>query len=310
MTLHLLRYDLSICRLGPRDLLPDWFEGSGLSTVFRGPEELSILCESRLVPPSVSQEAGWCALKLAGTQPFTLTGVLNSILAPLAEAEVSILAVSTFDTDYVLIKREQLETALLALGDDFQIRYGETDLPVAYPLETPRLFLRRLRLADRDAVFSYAGNRDNTLHMAWATHENAEDTLRFLKLEEENALFGRQYNWGIVEKRTGALVGTVGISRLDPENGSGELGFILHRDLWGRGYAAEAAERVIRFGFVTVGLEKIDAYCFLNNEASRRVLAKLGMRYLGVESVTTLRDDSPRPSHHFELLSADVSPAS
>lgn len=305
MTLHLLPLELTICRLDPTEKVPSWAEPSALLSLFRGSDELSIICESRLVPAAVSREEGWCAFKLAGQQPFTLTGVLSSILTPLAAAEVSILAVSTFDTDYVLVKREQLEAAATALTGDFDLRYKETDLPVALPLETERLTLRGLRRTDEAAIFAYAGNRENTTHMAWLTHRSPEDSGRYLRLEEENALVGRQYNWGVVEKKSGQLIGTAGISRLDAQAESGELGFILHRSRWGVGYAGEAAEAVLRFAFETVGLKRVDAYCFVENDRSRRVLDKLDMRYLGVKSVTTLREERPRRSHHYELLAEE-----
>ena len=68
------------------------------------------------MPDGALAERGWVALKLEGPFPFTMTGVLASFLQPLAEAQIPIFAISTFDTDYVLIKRESLEQAVAALG--------------------------------------------------------------------------------------------------------------------------------------------------------------------------------------------------
>ena len=68
------------------------------------------------MPEGAIAERGWVALKLEGPFPFSTTGVLASFLQPLADAEIPIFAISTFDTDYVLIKRQNLEQAIAALG--------------------------------------------------------------------------------------------------------------------------------------------------------------------------------------------------
>jgi uncharacterized protein len=78
-------------------------------------EEWSLVCESRLLPPGVKHESGWAAFKLHGPFDFTLTGILSAVLGPLRDAGVGIFALSTFDTDYVLVGRRQLETARAAL---------------------------------------------------------------------------------------------------------------------------------------------------------------------------------------------------
>jgi len=84
--------------------------------VVRTGDELSIVCAEDRIPDGVRAERGWLALKLEGPFPFVMTGVLASFLQPLAEAEIPIFAISTFDTDYVLIKPEHLEAAVEALG--------------------------------------------------------------------------------------------------------------------------------------------------------------------------------------------------
>ena len=77
------------------------------------------------MPDGALAERGWVALKLEGPFPFTMTGVLASFLQPLAEAQIPIFAISTFDTDYVLIKRENLEQAVVVLGAAGHEKVGE-----------------------------------------------------------------------------------------------------------------------------------------------------------------------------------------
>lgn len=77
--------------------------------------EVSLVCEEALVPAGAKFEGGWVALKLHGPFDFTLTGILAAVLEPLRHAGVGIFALSTFDTDYVLVKVERLQDALAAL---------------------------------------------------------------------------------------------------------------------------------------------------------------------------------------------------
>ncbi len=99
--------------------MPEWAAGGEFFCVMRTADELSIVCpETRIATAheGVLVEGGWVALKLEGPFPFAMTGVLASFVQPLAEEGIPIFALSTFDTDYVLIKSENLEGALEALG--------------------------------------------------------------------------------------------------------------------------------------------------------------------------------------------------
>ncbi len=89
----------------------------------RTDQELSIVCEESAAPPGASVEAGWRAFRLAGPLPFDATGVLLSVVGPLAEARVPVFALSTHDTDYVLVKDADAEAArkfLTGAGFEFE----------------------------------------------------------------------------------------------------------------------------------------------------------------------------------------------
>lgn len=116
MRLSVLGGVLAICRLKADEPLPGWFADSGpLAAVTRTADELSIICSDDAVPDGVRVERGWRALKAHGPFAFTLTGVLASLLVPLDKADVPILAVSTFDTDYVLVPGPRLADGVQAL---------------------------------------------------------------------------------------------------------------------------------------------------------------------------------------------------
>ncbi len=106
---------LALCRFEPDSQVPAWAIRGSFSSVTRTAEELSILCEAGLVPASVPSENDWACLKIAGLIPLTQTGVLAAFIAPLSERGIAIFTISTFDTDYVLVRESSLDTALAAL---------------------------------------------------------------------------------------------------------------------------------------------------------------------------------------------------
>jgi hypothetical protein len=85
-------------------------------SVTRTADELSVVCPEGCVPPGVAREGGWRALEVEGPLDFALTGVLLSVAAPLARAAVPIFALSTYDTDYVLVREDRLEDAVRSLA--------------------------------------------------------------------------------------------------------------------------------------------------------------------------------------------------
>lgn len=117
LKLSVLEERMSVCRLDSASEIPDWTMIGGLFSVTRTAEELSVVCLESLVPEGVRCEKSWRVLKLEGPFEFSEVGVLASVTAPLAEAGVPIFAISTFDTDYVLVKEERLDLAVAALRE-------------------------------------------------------------------------------------------------------------------------------------------------------------------------------------------------
>jgi len=115
LRLSLLPGQFSVCRLKPSDPLPTWATNGPFCAITRTAEELSIVCPDASVPDGVVQEPGWRLLKVAGPLDFSLVGVLASLVTPLAQAGISIFALSTYDTDYLLVKKERLAQTLAAL---------------------------------------------------------------------------------------------------------------------------------------------------------------------------------------------------
>jgi hypothetical protein len=113
----------AVCKLTPGSPVPPWATAGDLFSVTRTPDELSVVCRQEVVPEGVVCERDWRCLRVAGAMPFTAVGVLASLATPLAAAGVAILAISTFDTDYLLFKAadaEQAVTALRGAGDEVE----------------------------------------------------------------------------------------------------------------------------------------------------------------------------------------------
>lgn len=116
MKLLVLEEELAVARLDAGDPTPAWAASGSLTSITRTAEELSVVCAAAAVPASVQAERGWRCLRVAGRLDFSLTGVLASIAGPLAAANVSLFAISTYDTDYVLVRGENLAAAIDALS--------------------------------------------------------------------------------------------------------------------------------------------------------------------------------------------------
>ena len=111
---------LTICRLPPDASVPEWVDLTArpLVSVTVTASELSIVLTESNVPAGVQAETGWRALSVRGPLPFHLTGILASLAAALARAEIPIFAISTHDTDWLLVGHDQLDVACAALEAD------------------------------------------------------------------------------------------------------------------------------------------------------------------------------------------------
>ncbi|MDR1935386.1 MAG: GNAT family N-acetyltransferase [Candidatus Accumulibacter sp.] len=144
-------------------------------------------------------------------------------------------------------------------------------------LETDRLDLRPLTVDDFSAVHSWGSNPENTRYMAWGPNTE-EQTREFIETCVKNgrALPRRRYDFAVVLKETGAVIGSCGIYT-DDAGDTAELGWILHIDYWKRGYGTEFCGELIRFGFEDLRLRRMYAPCAAVNYGSCRVMERNGM---------------------------------
>lgn len=114
-SLAVLPGKLAVCRLPAETSLPGWASGSSFLCMTRTAEELSVVVAEDRVPAGVECQGEFRALRVEGKLDFSAVGILAALARPLAEAGISILAISTYDTDYVLVRQGDLGRALAAL---------------------------------------------------------------------------------------------------------------------------------------------------------------------------------------------------
>ena len=154
-----------------------------------------------------------------------------------------------------------------------------SNLPV---IHTERLTLRKIRVSDTDDMFEYARQPEVTRYLTWYPHRNREYTKEYLEYLGSRYATGDFYDWAItLDSEGGKMIGTCGFTRFDPPNNSAEIGYVLNPAYRHMGIATEAAAAIIRFGFNELLLHRIEARYMKGNDASRRVMERLGMSFEG-----------------------------
>lgn len=117
LSLKVLPEILAVCRLPADADVPPWAVAGRFFSITRTADEMSVVCPEPSIPETVESATGWRALKVEGPLDFSLTGVLSSLAGPLAEAGIPIFTLSTYETDYLLVKGERLEAAVAVLRE-------------------------------------------------------------------------------------------------------------------------------------------------------------------------------------------------
>lgn len=148
-----------------------------------------------------------------------------------------------------------------------------------------KIQLREVKEEDWQSIHSYASIEEVCKYQPWGPNTEEESKAYVNDIIEDALVKPRtRYAYAIVEE--GSVIGVCELNIRDRTNERGEIAYILHPDRWGYGFASEAARTLLNFSFEELGLHKVSATCNPENNASKRVLAKLGMKKEGV-----LRDD-------------------
>lgn len=149
-------------------------------------------------------------------------------------------------------------------------------------LETPRLLLRRILPKDAKDMFDYSKRESVVRYLLWDVHPDEAYTASYIDYLQQRYEIGDLFDWAVVLKKEGRMIGTCGFTQIDTVNDTAEIGYVINDTYRGSGYAPEAAKEVIRFGFEKLGLMRISALCMRDNSASLSVMAKCGMQREGL----------------------------
>lgn len=172
-------------------------------------------------------------------------------------------------------------------------------------IETKRLILTGWTETDAAELFQLAKNPNVGPHAGWKPHANEEDSLEVIR-----TLFLPSMVWKVTDKRTGGLIGSLGLEsdRFRPGIESKELGYWIAEEYWGQGLATEAAAAALKYGFEELNLDIIGVCTGAHNLRSQRVIEKLGFAYEGTHRhCYKIYDGSVRDSLTFSMLKEEWS---
>ncbi len=148
-------------------------------------------------------------------------------------------------------------------------------------LHTERLSLRPMHPIDAEDMYDYSRRREVTEYLLWMPHDSVSYTKDYLRYIQNRYALGDFYDWAIIDRESRRMIGTCGFTKIDAPNNCAEIGYVLNPDFQGRGFATEAARRVLEFGFNELCMHRIEARFMQGNDASLRVMEKLGMHFEG-----------------------------
>ena len=266
MRLKVIEHGLTVCKVPS---VQDIDLKGEFCFVGKTDEEISLVCKTEDAPAyTLAREDGWRAFRIEGVLDFSLIGILAKISGILAENGIGLFAVSTYNTDYILVKAEDFSRALDALdAKGYSIEEGAR-------IRTDRLILRPLTVEDAADVFEWVGDPVVNRYMPYPVYETVEQARDWIR-----SIRPGQHEFGFELKETGKVIGA-GSVHLNPEESAYELGYNLNRAFWGRGYATEAARAMIRWAHDVLGVHDFVASHATANAASGRVILKCGFSFV------------------------------
>lgn len=149
-------------------------------------------------------------------------------------------------------------------------------------ISTKRLILRKISLNDAQTLFKYWSDPQVTQYLNLNTFKNIEQSLKMIGLLNSLYTKGKGIRWAIALKKNNIVIGTCGYNSWIKKSSRGEIGYELGREYWGNGYATEAVQKIIEYGFKTMNLNRIEAFTVPEAVSSVHLLEKLGFKKEGV----------------------------
>lgn len=169
-------------------------------------------------------------------------------------------------------------------------------------LETERLRLKEITQDDAESIFACFSNENVTRYYGIDILENIEQAEKFIEHFSKNYIEKRGIRWGIERKGFKGIIGTIGFNVWSPKHRRAEIGYEIHPNYWGKGYAFEAASKVISYGFDSLDLTRIGAVVFIENNVSNRILEKMGFQKEGTLRGYMYQNGQAQDTYVYSLL--------
>ncbi|OAB29620.1 acetyltransferase [Paenibacillus macquariensis subsp. defensor] len=173
-------------------------------------------------------------------------------------------------------------------------------------LETERLKLREITKDDAEGIFACFSNDNVTRYYGQETLQNIEQAEKFVDFFSNNYNEKRGIRWGIERKETKGIIGTIGFNAWSPKHKRAEIGYEIHPSQSRKGYISEAVSKVLEYGFDVMDLTRIGAVVFIDNEASNKLLTKMGFQKEGVLRDYMYQNGIAHDTYVYSLLKNDI----
>ena len=150
-----------------------------------------------------------------------------------------------------------------------------------YVLESARLLFRVIVKEDVDDYFAYAQSENITRYLLWSPHPSRHYTARYIRCILSAYREGTFFDFALIHKESGRMIGTCGLTRVDAENRTAEIGYVLSEAFQHQGLGNEAVQTILAFVFSELGFHRAEARFMKGNTASLRVMEKNGMHLEG-----------------------------
>ena len=155
------------------------------------------------------------------------------------------------------------------------------------PLKTKRMLLRKLVQDDINDMYTWASDPEVAQYVTWEAHTSIAETQDFIDRTLSRYKHAKLGPWAMVNREDNRMIGLNGFIEWETKHSRAELGYVLSKDCWGKGYMTESKKAIVDFGFQHMNLNRIAARCRVPNIGSARVMEKCGMTYEGImRSVT------------------------
>jgi ribosomal-protein-alanine N-acetyltransferase len=161
-------------------------------------------------------------------------------------------------------------------------------------LRTERLFLRPIALCDAKDLFAVRGDPDVMRYWDWPEFKTHSELEAMFRAQIPDAEDGDMFWWSVALTERGSAIGECDLSEIDRHHRRAEVGFLFARAHWGKGYGEEAMRAVMEFAFGPLALERLWARCHVGNDASVRLLERLGFSFEGRLKAHVRRNGEPR----------------